>query len=162
MEIDGVIYRVNDYPSGGRLEYPIDGGQQNKSEKRKNEKAAKELASLYGEKLRLLPVKNINGKKNPDVYDIKRHCKGDIKCPQTENGKNAIQSAIKEASKQNVEDVFIYLSDNIKYDMRGIYMGLKASLQPGRAKGIKLIVIRFNRDFIKYYKVDNLRRILHK
>lgn len=63
MEIDGVIYRVNDYPSGGRLEYPIDGGQQNKSEKRKNEKAAKELASLYGEKLRLLPVKNINGKK---------------------------------------------------------------------------------------------------
>lgn len=162
VEIDGVIYRVNDYPSGGRLEYPIDGGQQNKNEKRKNEKAAKELASLYGEKLRLLPVKNIDGKKNPDVYDIKRRCKGDIKCPQTENGKNAIQSAIRDASKQGVKEVFIYLSDDIKYDMRGIYMGLKSALQPGRANDIKFILIRFSRDFIKYYKVDNLRRILHK
>lgn len=58
--------------------------------------------------------------------------------------------------------MFIYLSDDIKYDMRGIYMGLKSALQPGRANDIKFILIRFSRDFIKYYKVDNLRRILHK
>lgn len=162
VEIDGVIYRVNDYPSGGRLEYPIDGGQQNKNEKRKNEKAAKEFASLYGEKIRLLPVNNNNGESNPDFYDLKRKCKGDIKCPLTDNCKNAIQTSIKSASKQGVKEVFIYLSDDIKYDMRGIYMGLKSALQPGRANDIKFILIRFSRDFIKYYKVDNLRRILHK
>lgn len=162
VEIDGVIYRVVEYTSGGRLEYPVDGGQQNKNEKRNNEKAAKELASLFGEKLRLLPVKNVSGKKNPDVYDIERLCKGDIKCPITNNGKNAIQSAIREASKQNVEEVFIYLLDNINYNMRDIYKGLKAALMPGRAKGIKLIVIRFSRDFVKYYEVDKVRRILHK
>lgn len=39
---------------------------------------------------------------------------------------------------------------------------LKAALQPERAEDIKLIEIRLGRDFIKYYRVDKLRRILHK
>jgi hypothetical protein len=67
----------------------------------------------------------------------------DAKHPQTDNGKKAIQNAIKSASEQKVEEVVIRLKRD--YPSTEIYEGLKVALQPERAKTIQeIILIRKN------------------
>ncbi|MDR3286888.1 MAG: hypothetical protein LBT27_05555 [Prevotellaceae bacterium] len=150
-------YTAKKFKSGGVLEKP-DNGKQNKNEAKKNEKIYKELAKLYGERYRLLAVTNMPGKKNPDAMNMKTKQLSDAKAPITVNGKNAIQAAIKEASKQKVQEVVIFLEK--EYPRASIYSGLKAALISGRNKNIKNIIIRFNDGQLKRYDVNKVRSIL--
>ena len=60
-----------------------------------------------GARVRLLPIIDNDKKKNPDAINLKTGILIDFKNAQGTNGKNAVQSAIKEASKQGVEEVVI-------------------------------------------------------
>ena len=158
--INNIVFLQKKYSSGGIVEIPIT-AQQNKNEKIKNKKAATDFAEEGGEQLRILPITYESDINNPDIYDLKRNCYGEIKCPSTIHGHNAIQSAIKTASKQNVDEVFLYVDEKINYSEESIYRGLRAALQNERAKNIKLIIIRYEKNNIQYYNVDDLRNELY-
>lgn len=153
------VYKRKTYKSGGYVEYPTK-GKQNKGEQKSNMTAVEELAKYHGEQYRLLPVSNEHGKKNPDAFNLKTQAYADIKSPLSANGKNAIQAAIREASKQEVAEAIIYLTQD--YPMKEIALGLKAALQGGRARTIKTIIIRFHNKEIKRYDTANLRRLYKK
>lgn len=144
------------FKSGGVIQKP-EGFSQNKQEQKKNIAVYTELAKYYGDRYRLLSVDNMPGIKNPDALNLRTGYKSDAKVPTTDNGKNAIQSSIKAATKQGVEEVYIYLEK--KYSRYSIYAGLKASLQKGRAKSLKTIIIRFEDGEVKRYNVDKIRKV---
>lgn len=153
------VYKRKTYKSGGYVEYPTK-GKQNKVEQRSNITVVEELAKYHSERYRLLPVSNEHGKKNPDAFNLKTQAFADIKCPLSTNGKNAIQAAIREASKQEVAEAIIYLTQD--YPMQEIALGLKAALQGGRARTVKTIIIRFHNKEIKRYDTTKLRKIYKK
>jgi hypothetical protein len=153
------VFETKKYKSGGTVENPTV-GKQNKNEAAKNKKVYTELAKIYGEKYRLLPVNNEKGVKNPDALNLVTKQKSDAKIPVTDNGKNAIQSSIKGANTQKVQEVVIYLEKD--YSMYDIRMGLKNAFMSNRAKNIKSVIIRFNSGNIKKYNADNLRKVFSK
>ena len=153
------VYERKTYKSGGYVEYPTK-GKQNKGEQKSNMTAVEELAKYHGEQYRLLPVSNEHGKKSPDALNLKTQAYADIKTPLSANGKNAIQAAIREASKQEVAEAIIYLTQD--YPMKEIALGLKAALQGGRARTIKTIIIRLHNKEIKRYDTAKLRRLYKK
>lgn len=152
-------YTSKNYKSGGELQLP-NHGKQNKQEERKNKKAYEELAEKHGERYRLLPVDDSSGKKNPDAFNLKTGKYSDVKVPTSDNGKNAIQTSIKDASKQRVCEVYIYLEK--EYPMKEIREGLKAALQPGRCADIETIIIRLENGDIKRYEANKLRETFYK
>lgn len=145
------------FKSGGILQVPR-GFRQHSVEQRKNLKAYTELAKQHGEQYRLLTVKHIHGHKNPDALNLRTGYTSDMKNPQTANGKNAVQAAIKSAATQRVQEVYIYLDK--EYDRASIYAGLKAALQHGRAREIKVIVLRYSDGELKRYNADKIRELL--
>lgn len=145
------------FKSGGVLQIPKDLNQ-TPAEKEKNLQAYTELAKMHGGQYKLLPIKNEAGHKNPDAVNLKTGYYSDMKNPQTDNGKNAIQASIKAASKQKVGEVYIYMEK--EYPRSTVYAGLKAALQGGRAKSIKEIIIRYPDGEIKRYDADKLREVL--
>jgi hypothetical protein len=147
------------YKSGGELDIP-DGFKQNKQEQEKNIKAYEFLAREYGERYRLLGVSNQHGVKNPDALNLATNQLSDAKMPTTTNGKNAIQNSIKEASKQHVQEVYVYLEHDFK--MYDIWLGIKAALLGGRAASVETIVIRMRSGEVKRYSVSKLRSVFHK
>jgi len=150
--------KIKIYKSGGELQTPQDFNQ-NKNEQAKNTKAYAFLAKDYGERYRLLNVENKYKVKNPDALNLNTYQFSDAKIPTTENGKNAIQNSIKEASKQNVEEVFVYTEQ--EYKMYDIWLGIKAALQGGRAKNIKTIIIKMKSGEVKRYEVWKLRKVFN-
>ena len=110
--------------------------KQNSNEAAKNLVTYKQLAD-NGAQYSLMEVKAIG--KSPDALNELTGLLSDAKHPHTANGKNAIQSAIKEASGQQVGEVVIRLSKS--YTARSIFDGFKAAFQAGRAKSIKTVIL---------------------
>jgi hypothetical protein len=150
---------IKKYKSGGEIR-TLDNFKQNKQEQSKNIKAYTFLAKEYSYKYELLSIKNEHGVKNPDALNLITNKFSDAKIPTTENGKNAIQNSIKEASKQLVSEVFIYTE--IEYRMQDIWAGLKSALQKGRARSIETIIIRLKDGNLKKYEVKRLRKIFKR
>ena len=71
-------------------------GKQNKKEFKKNVVALRFLTNK-GYRYRMLPVIN-DGETNPDAFNLYFQYFTDIKVTESNNGKNIIQSALKEAS----------------------------------------------------------------
>lgn len=157
LELD--LHNIKKFKSGGVLEIPVHFNQ-TKAEANKNIKAYTELAKHHGEKYRLLSIKNTTGAKNPDALNLKTFKLSDAKNPVSKIGKNVIQNSIKDASSQNVEEVYIYLT--AEYPMLDIWQGLKASLQNGRARSIEDIIIRMHDGEVKRYKTKKLREVFKK
>ena len=121
--------------NGGIVE-KFNQGSQSKTEKYKNIEALKILAN-NGKQYRLLPVIQ-DGKKNPDAFNLLTLKYADIKVAESTNGKNAIQSALKEANKQEVSEVIIHFTQELESNREAFDM-LKATFKQKRAKNIKAI-----------------------
>ena len=133
-------------------------GKQNPQEYTKNKKALTILANNGG-RYRMLPVIE-DGSKNPDAFNLKTKQLVDIKVAETSNGKNIVQSALKEASKQGVEEVVIHLTKKPD-SYRTMYLGLKNTLLQKRAKNIKIITVIFPDEAINSYDLTKLRSKLN-
>lgn len=157
--ISGEVYERKTFKSGGYVEYPTI-EKQNKGEEEGNMNVLTWLAKYHGEQYRLLPVKNKHGKPNPDALNKKTNVKADVKEPKTPNGKNAIQNSISSASHQEVKEVIIHLKKS--YTKSELFAGLRAALQPGRAKTIETVIIMFNNKEIKRYDTAKFREMLYK
>ena len=121
---------------GGLVE-KFNEGTQSKTEKYKNIEALKILAD-NGRKYRLLPVIQ-DRQKNPDAFNLIDLRYVDIKVAESTNGKNAIQSALKEANSQNVSEVIIYFTKKLDSNREAFNM-LKATFRQKRAKNIEIII----------------------
>ncbi len=166
--VDNLLRRLNlaveeivekKFKSGGVLQTPK-GFQQHPVETKKNNTAYTELAKMHGERYKLLGITNEWRRKNPDAVNLRTGLTSDVKVPQTENGKNAIQASIKAASRQRVGEVYIYLTK--KYQRHSIYRGLREALRDGRASSVKEIIIRFHDGELRRYDVDKLRKWIEK
>ncbi len=147
------------FKSGGILQIPK-GMRQNPVEEAKNLMAYTELTRMHGERYKLLGVVDEWRRKNPDAVNLRTGLTSDVKLPQTANGKNAIQAAIKAASRQKVGEVYIYLTR--EYPHHGIYRGLREALRDGRASSVKDIIIRFSNGELRRYDADRLRLWINK
>lgn len=135
---------------GGYLEIV----RQNSIEREKNRTTYKIMADQGGH-YTLLSEQKIQGVKNPDAFNYQTGYFSDAKHPVAKSGKAAIQSSIKAASKQGVEEVVIRCET--EYTTTDIYEGLKAALQGNRAAVIKeIILIRKNSNPL-YLNVKQLR-----
>ena len=121
--------------NGGIVE-KFNQGSQSKTEKYKNIEALKILAN-NGKQYRLLPVIQ-DGKKNPDAFNLLTLKYVDIKVAESTNGKNAIQSALKEANKQEVSEVIIHFTKELESSREAFDM-LKATFKQKRAENIEAI-----------------------
>lgn len=131
--------------------------KQNGNEAVKNLKTYKKLADNGGQYELLKPAE---GKKNPDALNKATGLFSDAKHPTTTNGKNAIQTSIKEASSQKVGEVIIRMERN--YSVRSIFEGFKSALQPGRASSIQTIILIRKNGKPMYFKTDELRAFFKK
>lgn len=111
---------------------------QNKNEREKNLTTYKYLADR-GSKYTLLQESEQKGVKNPDAFNHETGYFSDAKHPVSGKGKNVIQTSIKAASGQKVEELIIRLDKD--YPAAELYEGLKASLQKGRASELKEIIL---------------------
>lgn len=152
-------YKKKKFKSGGIIQTSVT-HKQNSVEEKKNLKAYTELAKYYGGQYKLLGVINEQGRKNPDALNLKTGYFSDAKVPVTDKGKNAIQTSIKAAGEQKVQEVYVYLEK--EYSMIDIRLGLKTALQPGRSKSLKTIIIRFGDGEVRKYEVEKLRAMFYK
>ena len=159
LQIVKEALKITKFKSGGVLQIPKE-FHQNVAEEKKNVRGYTELAKMHGERYKLLNVVNEANHKNPDAYNLRTGRYSEMKNPETGNGKNAIQAAIKTASRQKVGEVCIFL--DMDYPRRAIYEGLKAALQGNRASSIKDIIIRFHNGELRRYDADVLRARIKK
>lgn len=140
---------------GGYLEIQ----RQQGNERDKNLTTYKILADR-GEKYTLLRPSVVEGVKNPDAFNLTNGFYSDAKHPVTSFGKNAIQTSIKEASAQGVNEVIIRFEK--EYSSRSVYEGLKAAFQRGRAKRIERVIIIPKGKEPVYFEVSALRKYFYK
>lgn len=132
-----ITFSVMYETANGGLVEKFNEGTQSKTEKYKNIEALKILAD-NGRKYRLLPVIQ-DRQKNPDAFNLINLRYVDIKVAESTNGKNAIQSALKEANSQNVSEVIIYFTKKLDSNREAFNM-LKATFRQKRAKNIEIII----------------------
>ena len=132
-----ITFSVMYETANGGLVEKFNEGTQSKTEKYKNIEALKILAD-NGRKYRLLPVIQ-DRQKNPDAFNLIDLRYVDIKVAESTNGKNAIQSALKEANSQNVREVIIYFTKKLDSNREAFNM-LKATFRQKRAKNIEIII----------------------
>jgi SPP1 gp7 family putative phage head morphogenesis protein len=130
-------------------------GKQNPQEYNKNKKALTVLANNGGH-YRMLPVIE-DGNKNPDALNLKTTQLVDIKVAETTNGKNIVQSALKEASKQGVSEVVIHLTKKPD-SYRTMYGAVLNTFKQDRAKNIKTITVIYPGNFVKSYEVSRFKK----
>jgi len=130
--------------------------KQNKQEYKPNLETLKILAE-NGEEYRLLPVLE-DGLKNPDGYNIKEKRFVDIKVTRTDNGRNAVQSALKEASKQLVNHVIINFAIKPKSYTEVYKAVLLNSRLNNRNRNIRYITIIFHDKSVKTYDLEALKK----
>ena len=112
-------------------------GKQNKKEFKKNVVALRFLTNK-GYRYRMLPVIN-DGGTNPDAFNLYFQYFTDIKVTESNNGKNIIQSALKEASRQFVSEVIIQFTKQLRSN-REAYDILRATFAQGRARHIERVI----------------------
>ena len=132
----GITFSVlYENPNGGLVER-FNQGVQGKKEKYKNIEALKILAD-NGRQYRLLPLIQ-DGEKNPDAFNLQTKKYVDIKVGESNNGKNIIQGALKEANKQGVSEVIIHFTQVLASN-REAFDTLKATFKQKRADKIEMI-----------------------
>ena len=107
----------------------------------------------------MLPVIE-DGNKNPDALNLKTKQLVDIKVSETKNGKNIVQSALKEANKQGTNEVVIHLTKKPD-SYRAMYLGLRNTLLQNRAKKIKSLTVIFPDNTVKEYNLIQLKNNLN-
>lgn len=138
--------------NGGKVEV-FTSGKQNKWEEKKNLNALKILADK-GFTYRLLPVIE-DGQKNPDAFNLATKMYADIKVTESTNGKNIVQSAMKEASKQNVGELILHIAKEPD-SYRQMYYAFRYGVEQNRNKSVeKVILILANKEVRRY----NVKRI---
>lgn len=130
-------------------------GKQNPQEAVKNEKALKLLAN-NGEHYRMLPVIE-DGNKNPDALNLKTKQLVDVKVSETTNGKNIVQSALKEANEQGVKEVVIHLTKKPD-SYRKMYGAVLNTFNQNRAKNINTITVIYPNNIIKSYNTARFKK----
>ena len=150
----GITFSVlYESPNGGLVER-FNQGVQGKKEKYKNIEALKILADS-GRQYRLLPLIQ-DGEKNPDAFNLYTEKYVDIKVGESNNGKNIIQGALKEANRQGVAEVIIHFTQELTSN-REVYDALKATFKLKRAEKIEEITIITHRNRIIAFKTDRLK-----
>lgn len=150
----GITFSVlYESPNGGLVER-FNQGVQGKKEKYKNIEALKILAD-NGRQYRLLPLIQ-DGEKNPDAFNLHTEKYVDIKVGESNNGKNIIQGALKEANRQGVAEVIIHFTQELTSN-REVYDALKATFKLKRAEKIQEITIITHRNRIIAFKTDRLK-----
>ena len=150
----GITFSVlYESPNGGLVER-FNQGVQGKKEKYKNIEALKILADS-GRQYRLLPLIQ-DGEKNPDAFNLHTEKYVDIKVGESNNGKNIIQGALKEANRQGVAEVIIHFTQELTSN-REVYDALKATFKLKRAEKIQEITIITHRNRIIAFKTDRLK-----
>lgn len=150
----GITFSVlYESPNGGLVER-FNQGVQGKKEKYKNIEALKILADS-GRQYRLLPLIQ-DGEKNPDAFNLYTEKYVDIKVGESNNGKNIIQGALKEANRQGVAEVIIHFTQELTSN-REVYEALKATFKLKRAEKIQEITIITHRNRIIAFKTDRLK-----
>jgi hypothetical protein len=144
----------NGIKNGGILE-KFTTGRQNPQESVKNEKSLTLLANNGGH-YRMLPVIE-DGNKNPDALNLKTNQLVDIKVAETTNGKNIVQSALKEASKQGAEEVVIHLTQKPD-SYRTMYGAVINTFKQGRAKNIQTITVINPDNTVREYDVKRFKK----
>ena len=150
----GITFSVlYESPNGGLVER-FNQGVQGKKEKYKNIEALKILADS-GRQYRLLPLIQ-DGEKNPDAFNLHTEKYVDIKVGESNNGKNIIQGALKEANRQGVAEVIIHFTQELTSN-REVYDALKATFKLKRAEKIQEITSITHRNRIIAFKTDRLK-----
>lgn len=106
----------------------------------------------------MLPVIE-DGNKNPDVLNLITRKFAYIKVAESTNGKNIIQSAIKEAKAQGVEELIIQLK-NKPDSYRNMLGNTLFSIKENRIGGIEDIVVIFPNKTIKSYSIERLKKLV--
>ncbi|GEM_PF-2930178 len=84
-----------------------------KQELKANLAIARILADEYGEQIRLMPIDNTPGVKNPDAMIITKNNElWDFKTPVTPDIRHQIFNSIKQAKRQKLENILIRISGN--------------------------------------------------
>lgn len=134
-------------------------GKQNKNEFKKNLKAFK-IAANSGKKYRMLPIINDNNN-NPDGWNLKSKHFVDVKVSEGTNGKNIIQSAMKEANRQKAKELLLHLTKKPK-SYKDMYAALRHTINEGRNKNVETITVIFPDESIKEYSIDSIRKKIRK
>lgn len=144
--------------NGGLIER-FDKGEQSKSERKKNIEALKILAN-NGAKYRLLPIIQ-DGNNNPDCFNLLTQKYADIKVTESTNGQNIIQSAMKEASKQKVNEAILHLTKSPD-SYRKMYYALRSKLAQGHYKTLETLIVIYPDNKIKTYNLNKIRNFIKK
>ena len=144
--------------NGGLIER-FDKGEQSKSERKKNIEALKILAN-NGAKYRLLPIIQ-DGNNNPDCFNLLTQKYADIKVTESTNGQNVIQSAMKEASKQKVNEAILHLTKGPD-SYRKMYYALRSKLAQGHYKTLETLTVIYPDNKIKIYNLNKIRNFIKK
>lgn len=144
--------------NGGLIER-FDKGEQSKSERKKNIEALKILAN-NGAKYRLLPIIQ-DGNNNPDCFNLLTQKYADIKVTESTNGQNVIQSAMKEASKQKVNEAILHLTKGPN-SYRKMYYALRSKLAQGHYKTLETLTVIYPDNKIKTYNLNKIRNFIKK
>ena len=144
--------------NGGLVER-FDKGEQSKSERKKNIEALKILAN-NGAKYRLLPIIQ-DGNNNPDCFNLLTQKYADIKVTESANGQNIIQSAMKEASKQKVNETILHLTKSPD-SYRKMYYALRSKLAQGHYKTLESLTVIYPDNKIKTYNLNKIRNFIKK
>tara|TARA_R110002033_G_scaffold36278_1_gene74642 strand:+ start:1939 stop:3270 length:1332 start_codon:yes stop_codon:yes gene_type:complete len=126
-------------------------GNQSKVEYIKNKEALTILAN-NNQKYRLLPIIN-DGAKNPDGFNLITNKYVDVKVAESIIGKNIIAAALKEASRQNAEEVIIRLLYKPN-SYREMYTALLNVLKKNRNKNVTDVIVIFPDNTFKKYILD--------
>ena len=144
--------------NGGLIER-FDKGEQSKSERKKNIEALKILAN-NGAKYRLLPIIQ-DGNNNPDCFNLLTQKYADIKVTESTNGQNVIQSAMKEASKQKVNEAILHITKGPD-SYRKMYYALRSKLAQGHYKTLETLTVIYPDNKIKIYNLSKIRKFIKK
>ena len=144
--------------NGGLVER-FDKGEQSKSERKKNIETLKILAN-NGAKYRLLPIIQ-DGNNNPDCFNLLTQKYADIKVTESTNGQNIIQSAMKEASKQKVNEAILHLTKSPD-SYRKMYYALRSKLAQGHYKTLETLTVIYPDNKIKIYNLNKIRNFIKK
>jgi len=135
----------------------VDIVKQNPNEATKNIATYKTLADNGGKYTLLEPTST---GKSPDALNELTGMFSDAKHPHTNNGKNAMQNSIKDASKQKVGEVVINLAES--YTSNEIFAGLLTAFQGNRAQTIETVILVREGKKPLSFKVANIREYLKK
>ena len=83
------------------------------------------------------------------------------KVGESNNGKNIIQSAMKEASGQKVNEAILHLT-KVPNSYRQMYYALKSKLVQSHYKTLETLIVIFPNKQVKEYNLNRIREYIKK